>query len=143
VEVLVEHVDLVVVEIGDVEECRAADLVTFPASEAKMKTDRPLVTPLLITKSAVFVSTLNTCPVGAPPKMLVGLNGTLVFTRALVTPVAALVTSPLYKVVESPPLDDTQKAPPVALREIPQALIRLVSTTGAMPGWSATRSVAR
>src|SRR3954453_10858316 len=101
---------------------------TAPDSEAKMNAAGPLLVPSVTTKSVV---PLNTWPVGAPPGM-VTLNGWVI---------GLPLTSPRYNSLRSAPLDDTQNGL-VALREMPQALTRVGSVTGATPAWSDTRSVA-
>src|SRR3954470_22618217 len=85
--------------------------VIMPASDAKMKA-LGRVTPPAVTANSVVV--LNTWPVGAPPGM-VTLNGWV-----SVLP----LTSPPYTSLRSVPLADTQKAPPAAFSEMPQALTR-------------------
>src|SRR5262249_30977508 len=72
---------------------------------------------------------LNTWPVGEPPGM-VTLNGWLS---------GLPLTSPRYSSLTPPPLDETQNAPPLGLREIPQAFFRVGSTSRANPGRSDTR----
>jgi hypothetical protein len=82
--------------------------VTAPDSDAKMNRAGPVAAPLVTTKS---LPALNTCPVGSPPGMFT-LNGWVIGLPA---------TLPPYTSLTSPWLDDTQKAPPVGLRETPQA----------------------
>src|SRR5262245_24690608 len=91
--------------------------VISPASEAKMNTEALVLVPSVTEKSVVLPVPLKTCPVGAPPGTAT-LNG---------WPSALPLTSPGYTSLRSPPLDDTQKAPPVGLREMPQAFTRVGS----------------
>src|SRR5262249_36756130 len=102
--------------------------VTSPFSEAKRKIAGLVRVPLVTAKSDV---PLKTWPVGAASGMRTSRP-----TFAGVFPGTSV-----YRVLRSAPLEDTQKAL-FELKEIPQALIRWGSVTGAMPGWSATRSVA-
>src|SRR5262245_27306205 len=105
--------------------------VTVPDSDAKMNVAVALISSALITKSVVE---LNTCPVGAPPGIVTSRP---TFFNALP------LTSPLYSVLRSFPLDETQNAPAFGFSEMPQALTKCGSRTRATPGWSDTRSVAR
>src|SRR5262245_4467036 len=113
--------------------------VICPDSEAKRNTAGPVAVPDLTTKSVglVVVNGLNTVPVGAPP----GMDTTRLFRcSGLVTP--PVVTSPVYRVLTSAPLSETQNAA-LGDREMPHGLTRFGSWIVATPGWSATRLVCR
>src|SRR5438874_12870397 len=73
--------------------------VTWPASDAKMKTAGLVLVPSVTEKSVVLPVLLNTCPVGAPPGMAT-LNGWLI---------GLPLTSPVYTSLRSAPLEETQK----------------------------------
>src|SRR2546423_578836 len=107
--------------------------VIAPASEAKMNTAGLLAVPSVTIKSVVLPVPLNTCPVGESPGM-VTLKGWVI---------GLPLTSPPYTSLRPPPLDETQKPPPLGLREMPQAFVKVGSVVGAIPGWSEIRSVAR
>src|SRR5262245_57919844 len=96
----------------------------IPASEAKMNTAGLVVVPSEIMKSVVEPVELNTWPVGFPCGMTT-LNGCVMGLPA---------TSPAYSSLRPPPLEETQNAPPVGLREIPQAFTSVGSVTKATPG---------
>src|SRR5262249_20647917 len=74
---------------------------------------------------------LNTWPVGNPPGM-VTLNGALI---------GLALRSPRYSSLRPTPLDETQKAPPLGLREIPQGFFSVGSSSRANPGRSDARLV--
>src|SRR4051812_24365927 len=95
-----------------------------PGSDAKMNTAALVLVPSVTVKSVALPVPLNTWPVGEPPGMAT-LNGWLI---------GLPFTSPPYTWLRSPPLDDTQNAPPLGLSEMPQALTRVGSVTGATPG---------
>src|SRR4051794_33367346 len=97
--------------------------VTAPDSEANRKVAGAVKTPEVIAKSAV---PLNTYPVGAPPGMVTS-------RPALASGLP--LTSPVYTVLRSVPLDETQKAP-AGLTATPQPLTRCGSVIGATPDWS-------
>src|SRR4051812_27226375 len=107
--------------------------VIRPASEAKMNTAALVLVPSVTEKSVALPVLLKTWPVGDPPGMAT-LNG-------WVSPLPA--TSPAYSSLRSLWLAEIQKAPPVGLREMPQALTRVGSVIRATPGRSAIRLVAR
>src|SRR6478736_6507246 len=107
--------------------------VICPASEAKMKTAAFVLVPSVTEKSVALPVPLKTWPVGDPPGMAT-LNGWVSGLPA---------TLPTYSSLRSEWLAEIQKAPPVGLREMPQALIRVGSVIRATPGRSAIRLVAR
>src|SRR5262245_30842450 len=109
--------------------------VIAPVREAKRNTDAAVLVPS-VTEKAVELPLdmigwfgLNTWPVGDPPGM-VTLKGALS---------GLPLTSPRYSSLRPPPLDETQNAPPLGLREIPQGFFRVGSTSRATPGRSDTR----
>src|SRR5882762_966424 len=98
-----------------------------PVREAKMNTDAAVFTPS-VTEKAVELPLdmfgwfgLNTWPVGVPLGMFT-LKGALI---------GFPLRSPRYSSLTPPPLDETQKAPPLGLREIPQAFFRVGSRSRA------------
>src|SRR5262245_16819382 len=110
-----------------------------PFRVAKMNTDAAVFVPS-VTEKAVELPLdmigwfgLNTWPVGNPPGM-VTLKGALS---------GLPLRSPRYSSLTPPPLDETQNAPPLGLREIPQGFFRVGSRTRANPGRSDTRLVWR
>src|SRR5262245_11130487 len=109
--------------------------VIAPVREAKMNTAAPVFVPS-VTEKAVELPVpmtgwlmLNTWPVGLPPGM-VTLKGALI---------GLPLTSPRYSSLTPPPLDETQNAPALGAREIPQAFFRVGSWTRANPARSDTR----
>src|SRR4051812_37063591 len=92
-----------------------------------MKMNRAAVAVPGIRKAVV---SLNTCPVGAPPGMLT--------VSTLATGDSGLPTAPLYSVVTSAPLSETQTGV-LGPRDIPHALTSDGSVSWATPGWSETR----
>src|SRR5262245_51021214 len=107
--------------------------VMWPVVEAKRKMDRALAAPDDTTKS-VGPAVLNTWPVGAPPGS-VTVSGA--FRNGLPP------TSPVYRAATPVPLAETQNAPVVGLREMPQPLTSSGSWISAAPAWSDTRLVCR
>src|SRR5262249_61007613 len=111
--------------------------VIAPVLEAKMNTDAAVFVPSVTEKSVELPLAmtgwfgLNTWPVGRPPGM-VTLKGALI---------GLPLRSPRYSSLRPPPLDDTQNAPPLGLREMPQGFFRVGSSTWANPGRSETRLV--
>jgi hypothetical protein len=110
-----------------------------PVRVAKMNTDAAVVVPS-VTEKAVELPLdmigwfgLNTWPVGNPPGM-VTLKGALI---------GLPLRSPRYSSLTPPPLDETQNAPPLGLREIPEGFFRVGSRSRANPGRSDTRLVWR
>src|SRR5262249_45991474 len=108
-----------------------------PVREAKMNTDAPVLVPS-VTEKAVELPLamigwfgLNTWPVGLPFWMIT-LKGALI---------GLPLRSPRYSSLTPVPLDETQNAPPLGLREIPQAFFRVGSRSRASPGRSDTRLV--
>src|SRR5215468_916560 len=95
-----------------------------PSSPAKMNS---ALAPVPGTVKAAV--SLKTCPVGAPAGMLT-TSGTI--------DTGALPLSPVYSVVTSAPLSETQTGV-FGPRDMPQALTRLGSVSVATPGWSDTR----
>src|SRR5262249_38930560 len=111
--------------------------VIAPVREAKRNTDAAVLVPS-VTEKAVELPLamtgwfgLNTWPVGEPPGM-VTLKGWLS---------GVPLRSPRYSSLTPPPLDETQKAPPLGLSEMPQAFFRVASCCWASPGRSDTRLV--
>src|SRR5215470_1606185 len=74
---------------------------------------------------------LNTWPVGNPPGM-VTLKGALI---------GLALRSPRYSSLTPPPLEETQNAPPLGDREMPQGFFRVGSRSRANPGRSDARLV--
>src|SRR5258708_1268708 len=113
--------------------------VIAPVREAKMKTDAAVFVPSVTDNSVELPLDmtgwfgLNTWPVGDPPGM-VTLKGALI---------GLPLRSPRYSSLTPPPLDETQKAPPLGLREMPQAFFRVGSWNWASPGRSDARLVCR
>src|SRR5215472_19102536 len=103
--------------------------VIAPVREAKMNTDAAVFVPS-VTENSVELPLamtgwfgMNTWPVGEPPGM-VTLKGALI---------GLPLRSPRYSSLTPPPLDETQKAPPLGEREMPQGLCRVGSTSRASP----------
>src|SRR5262249_37752853 len=86
---------------------------------------------VVVPGTANAVVSLNTCPVGGPP-------GTA--TTSGVAATGAPPTAPLYRVAVPVPALDTQTGV-FGPRDMPQALTRWASVSGAFPGWSETRFV--
>src|SRR5262245_48047202 len=113
--------------------------VIAPVREAKRNTAAAVVVPSVTEKAVEFPLLmtgwfgLNTWPVGDPPGM-VTLKGALS---------GLPLRSPRYSSLTPPPWDETQNAPPLGLREMPQAFFRVGSRTRANPGRSDTRLVWR
>src|SRR5262245_60044228 len=113
--------------------------VIAPVLEAKTNTDAAVFVPSVTEKSVELPLAmigwfgLNTWPVGDPP-WRVTLKGALI---------GLPLTPPRYSSLTPPPLDDTQNAPPLGLREIPQAFFRVGSRSRATPGRSDTRLVCK
>src|SRR5262245_54989139 len=109
--------------------------VIAPVREAKRNTDAAVFVPSVTEKSVELPLAmtgwfgLNTWPVGLPPGM-VTLKGALI---------GLPLRSPRYSSLTPPPLDETQNAPPLGDREMPQAFFRVGSRTRATPGRSDTR----
>src|SRR5262249_6700523 len=108
-----------------------------PVREAKMNTAGAVFVPSVTEKSVELPLAmigwfgLNTWPVGGPPGM-VTLRGALI---------GLPLRPPRYSPLTPPPADETQNAPPLGLREMPQALCRVESRSRASPGRSDTRLV--
>src|SRR5262245_13715745 len=102
-----------------------------------MNTDAAVFVPSVTEKSVELPLDmigwfgLNTWPVGVAPGM-VTLRGALI---------GLPLRSPRYNSLTPPPADETQNAPPLGLREMPQALCRVGSTSRANPCRSDTRLV--
>src|SRR5262249_46476181 len=111
--------------------------VIAPVSDAKINTAGAVVVPSVTEKSLELPLDmtgwlgLNTWPVGRPPGM-VTLKGALI---------GLPLRSPRYSSLRPAPLDDTENAPPLGLREMPQGFFRVGSTSWANPGRSDTRLV--
>src|SRR5262245_1318473 len=110
-----------------------------PVVEAKMNTDGAVVVPSVTEKSLelpvpmIGWLMLNTCPVGAPPGMAT-LKGAVT---------GLPLTAPRYSSLTPPPLEETQNAPALGAREMPQGFFRVGSRSCASPGRSDTRLVWR
>src|SRR5215470_8089329 len=113
--------------------------VIAPVREAKRNTDAAAFVPSVTEKSVELPLAmtgwfgLNTWPVGDPPGM-VTLKGALI---------GLPLRSPRFSSLTPPPLDETQNAPPLGLREMPQGFFRVGSWSWANPGRSDTRLVCR
>src|SRR5262249_1254293 len=113
--------------------------VIAPVREAKMNTDAAVFVPS-VTENSVELPLdmtgwvgLNTWPVGDPPGM-VTLKGALI---------GLPLRSPRERSLAAAPLDETQNAPPLGLREMPQGFFSVGSWSWAKPGRSDTRLVCR
>src|SRR4051794_5655291 len=106
-----------------------------PPLVAKRNTDAAVFVPSVTEKSVelpvpmIDWLMLNTWPVGLPPGM-VTWKGALI---------GLPLTSPRYSSLTPPPWDETQNAPELGAREMPQALCRVGSRSRASPGRSDTR----
>src|SRR5262249_2153558 len=113
--------------------------VIAPVLEAKMNTAGAVFVPSVTEKAfelpldMIGWFGLNTWPVGLPPGM-VTLKGALI---------GLPLTSPRYSSLTPPPLDETQNAPPLGDREMPQGLCKVGSWSRASPGRSDARLVWR
>src|SRR5262245_10940757 len=111
--------------------------VIAPVREAKRNTDAAVFVPSVTEKSVELPLAmsgwfgLNTWPVGDPFGMIT-LKGALI---------GVPLRSPRYSSLTPTPLDETQTAPPLGDRDMPQGFFRVGSRSRAKPGKSETRLV--
>src|SRR5215467_12273838 len=103
--------------------------VIAPVLEAKMNTDGAVFVPSVTEKSfelpldMIGWFGLNTWPVGLP-------FGVITLKGALI---GLPLRSPRYSSLRPAPLDETQNAPPLGLREMPHGFFRVGSVSWANP----------